>query len=143
MAEFLLNSESNSTNSSLKELFLFLSDFKNFERILPSDKVEGFTFTADQCSFSIKGITPMTVQLKEKIPYQSILFTSQGLGKFNFTLKAYFEGNELEKGQCRIDMGGDLNPIILNMAKNALQQLINTMSQKLAALKIEDLQTKV
>ncbi|HRH12267.1 MAG TPA: hypothetical protein PLU73_12165 [Bacteroidia bacterium] len=143
MAAFTLNSETNKTGSTLKSLFLFLSDFKNFASILPNDKVEGFTYSEDQCSFTIKGITPMTVKLEEKIPFQSILFTSQGLGKFNFTLKAFFIGDQDAKGECRIEMGGDLNPVILGMAKNSLQQLINTMSQKLAALREEELQSKV
>lgn len=85
----------------------------------------------------------MIVKLEEKVPYQTISFTSQGLGKFNFTLKAFFIGDQDAKGECRIEMGGDLNPIILGMAKNSLQQLINTMSQKLAALKEEELHSKV
>lgn len=142
MAAFTLNSETNKTESTLKSLFLFLSDFKNFASILPNDKVEGFAYSEDQCSFTIKGITPMTVKLEEKIPYQSILFTSQGLGKFNFSLKAVFHGEAEARGECEIEMTGDLNPVILGMAKNALQQLINTMSSKLAALKDEDLQFK-
>lgn len=143
MAAFTLNSETNKTESTLKSLFLFLSDFKNFASILPNDKVEGFTYSEDQCSFTIKGITPMTVKLEEKIPFQSILFTSQGLGKFNFTLKAFFMGDQNSPGECKIEMGGDLNPVILGMAKNSLQQLINTMSQKLGALKEEELHSKV
>lgn len=85
----------------------------------------------------------MTVKLQEKVPFQLIVFNSQGLGKFNFTLKTHFIGESQEKGECKIEMLGDLNPVILGMAKNALQNLINSMSQKLAALKEEDLQTKV
>ena len=61
MAAFTINSETNNTVSSLKSLFDFLSDFKNFQTILPEDKVENFQFTSEECSFNIKGITPMKV----------------------------------------------------------------------------------
>jgi len=136
MAEFILISTTNKTQSTLKNLFEFLIDFKNFNMILPNDKVENFTFTDTQCSFSIKGITPMTVKLVKKIPYNFIFFSSEGLAKFNFSLKVYFIGNESGVGECRIDLLGDLNPFIKTMAEKSLQNLVNTMSTKLAELKI-------
>ena len=138
MSQFNLVSKTYSTQSSLKKLFEFLIDFKNFNSILPQDKVENFKFTENQCSFSIKGITPMTVKLVEKIPNEFIFFSSEGLAKFNFSLKVYFIENSNKIGQCRVEMLGDLNPIILKMAEISLQNLINTMSQKLAELKLEE-----
>jgi hypothetical protein len=134
VAAFTLNSEVNETRSTLQWLYDFLADFKNFKRILPEDKVENFTYTDNECSFSIKGITPMTVKMEEKKPVEYILFTSEGLGKFNFTLKANFIGDANSPGKCSIDLSGDLNPIILNFAKGSLQQLANTMSRRLAEM---------
>jgi hypothetical protein len=134
MAEFTLTSNINKTQATLKKLFEFLSDFKNFNSILPNDKVENFVYTDTQCSFSIKGITPMTVKLVEKTPYQFIYFSSEGLAKFNFSLKVYFIGEEDKSGECKIDLVGNLNPIIMSMAEKSLQNLINTMSLKLAEL---------
>jgi hypothetical protein len=139
VAAFTLSSETNNTLSSLRGLFDFLSDFKNFKSILPADKVENFQYSGSQCSFSIKGITPMTVTLAEKNPYEIILFKSDGLGKFNFELRVVFTGKADVPGQCRVDLSGDLNPYILAMARGALQQLINTMAMKLSQLKQEEL----
>lgn len=136
MAAFTLPSKTHKTNSSLKLLFEFLTDFKNFKSILPEDKVEDFKYENDQCSFSIKGITPMVIKLAEKEPYHYILFTSEGLAKFNFSLKVFFEGDAEQTGTCRIDLSGDLNPIILSMAQKSLEGLANTMALKLSELKV-------
>lgn len=136
MAAFTLTSEQHSTLSNLKSLFVFLSDFKNFESILPADKVEQFKVTETGCSFFIKGITPMTVTLDDKKEYEYILFSSQGLGKFNFTLKAFFIGEPQQPGQCKIELSGDMNPFIKSMAEKPLGALINSMSLKLSELKI-------
>ena len=136
MGTFTLNSNIESTQTPLKNLFEFLIDFKNFASILPSDKIEDFVFTDSQCSFNIKGVTALTVRLVEKIPYTYILFSSEGLSKFNFSLKVYFIGNENEIGQCKIDLLGDLNPFIKAMAEKALLNLINTMALKLSELKL-------
>ena len=136
MGTFTLNSNIESTQTPLKNLFEFLIDFKNFASILPSDKIEDFVFTDSQCSFNIKGVTALTVRLVEKIPYTYILFSREGLSKFNFSLRVYFIGNENEIGQCKIDLLGDLNPFIKAMAEKALLNLINTMALKLGELKL-------
>ena len=139
MAEFVLQSDTKRTKASLVNLFEFLTNFKNFESILPNDKVEGFTYTEIECSFVIKGITPMTVSIDEKVPHEFIRFKSEGLGKFNFRLKTVFIGNSDQSGECLIEMHGDLNPVILNMARNSLQQLVNTMAHRLSELNEHEL----
>ena len=136
MAAFTIQSETHKSLSALKSLFEFLEDFKNFNSILPHDKVENFKFTQSQCSFHIKGITPMTVKLVEKKQHEFILFTSDGLAKFNFKLKVHFIGEALKNGYCKVELTGDLNPIIKKMAENALRQLVNTMALKLSQLQI-------
>lgn len=134
MAEFTIVSDTNNTQSEIKTIFDFLSDFKNFASILPEDKVENFEYSDNQCSFNIKGITPMTIKLVEKTPYQTILFSSEGLAKFNFSLKVLFSGEANACGQCHIEMTGDLNPFIKKMAEKPLSTLVNTMSLKLSQI---------
>ena len=134
MAVFTIVSETNKTHSTIKSLFVFLSDFKNFASVLPKDKIENFLYTPSECSFNIKGITPMTIKKTESNPYEFILFSSEGLAKFNFSLKVFFIGNSSEKGECKVELLGDLNPFIRVMAEKQLTALTNTMSLKLSEL---------
>ncbi len=136
MAKFTIVSDTNKTKSSLKSLFDFLSDFKNFASILPEDKVDNFKYSENECSFNIKGITPMTIKVTEKVPYEFILFSSDGLAKFNFSLKVQFTGDAESSGECKIDLLGDLNPFIKTMAEKPLTNLVNTMSLKLSELTV-------
>lgn len=76
----------------------------------------------------------MSIKLVEKHPFDYILFTTDGLAKFNFSLKAHFIGSAEQPGECRIDLGGDLNPFIQSMAEKSLLGLINIMSSKLSQL---------
>jgi hypothetical protein len=138
LAEFSVESETKDTVSSIRDLFGFLSDFKNFPSILPADKVEDFKYSGDECSFNIKGITAMTVKMTEKKPYEHIYFSSEGLAKFNFKLHVFFIGNDPgSKGSCRVELIADLNPFIKMMAEKPLAQLVDTMVQKLAELKVD------
>jgi hypothetical protein len=136
VAQFTILSETHTTTSPIDSLYSFLTDFKNFGSILPEDKVEQFTWTETSCSFNIKGITPMTIRLAEKEPGRFILFTSEGLAKFNFSLRVRFEGESALPGECRIELDGDLNPFIKAMAEKPLTGLVNTMSLKLASLEV-------
>ncbi|MEO6303053.1 MAG: hypothetical protein ABIP51_07755 [Bacteroidia bacterium] len=137
MSAFTIISETNSTQASLKSLFDFLSDFKNFGSILPEDKVENFQYSETECSFNIKGITPMKIKKTEAKPYEHILFSSEGLAKFNFSLKVFFIGEAEKNGSCKIELMGDLNPFIKAMAEKPLTALTNTMSLKLAQLNLK------
>lgn len=136
MAKFTISSDTNKTVSSLKSLFEFLSDFKNFAAIMPEDKVDNFKYTEHECSFNIKGITPMTIKVAESKPYECIVFSSDGLAKFNFSLNVQFIGSSEATGECKVDLLGDLNPFIKTMAEKPLTNLVNAMSLKLAQLKI-------
>lgn len=134
MAAFSILSNSNNTQSNIKSLFDFLSDFKNFVSVLPEDKIENFQYSQNECSFNIKGITPITIKITEKKPYEYIVYSSEGIAQFNFQLKAQFVGNADEKGQCQIQISGDLNPFIKTMAEKPLTNLVNAMSVKLSQL---------
>jgi hypothetical protein len=134
VAFFTIISDTNSTVSDLKSLYNYLIDFKNFASILPEDKVKDFHYSDSECSFTINGITAMTVKRTEQVPYDHILFSSEGLAKFNFSLKVFFMGEPDSTGQCKVELSGDLNPFIKTMAEKPLTGLINTMSKKLSEL---------
>lgn len=134
MAAFSIAGQDLSTSSKISALYAFLSDFRNFAEILPEDKVENFVCNEESCSFSIKGITPMTIRLLEKKENQYLVFNSEGLARFNFFLKATFTGLADETGLSRIELSGDLNPFILSMAEKPLKGLVDSMNQKLSQL---------
>ena len=136
MAEFTIISEVQQTKATLKELFDFLTDFKNFKSILPEDKIENFEYTAEGCSFNIRGITALSIKLISKTPYTSVKFQSEGLAKFNFILETKFVGAAQSPGQCSIELFADMNPFIKTMAEKPLTGLVNVMAVKLSQLEI-------
>jgi hypothetical protein len=137
LAAFTITSEERPMRSSTQQLYTFLEDFKNFGSILPPDKVQDFKYSENECSFVIKGITPMTVKMQEKVPGKYILYSSEGMGKFSFSLKVVFNESAGEKGSCLVELNGDLNPFIKAMAEKPLAALVNTMAQRLSELEPE------
>ncbi|MGZ3883081.1 MAG: SRPBCC family protein [Bacteroidia bacterium] len=136
MAAFTITSDMHNTLSPVKDLYNYLIDFKNFKSILPEDKVENFESTDDSCSFTIKGITALTVKRVEQAPFSTIVFESEGLAKFNFRLQVNFTQSPEGTGSCNVQLKADLNPFIKVMAEKPLSQLVNTMTVKLSQLVI-------
>mgnify|MGYP001046667924 FL=1 len=109
-----------------------MGDFNNFKHLLPEDKIQNFECTAEQCSFAIKGLMPLTIKIKERLPKSRITFETTGIAKFVFTLHI----NLLENNTSNVELEGDMNPFIKAMAEKPLRELVNTMSSKLAALSV-------
>lgn len=132
MAHFSILSETHPTQSTTDSLFDFMGDFNHFKHLLPEDKIDNFQCTADQCSFGIKGLMPLTIKIKERLPKSRITFETTGVAKFVFTLHIHL----LENQQANVELEGDMNPFIKAMAEKPLKELVNTMSSKLSALNI-------
>lgn len=135
MAHFTIQSETLQTTSPIGKLFDFMGDFNHFKHLLPEDKIENFSCTSDECSFSIKGITQLTIRIKEKVKDQRITYETSGLAKFIFTLHIHFSETTLP--QCQVELEGDINPFIKVMAEKPLSELVNTMAHKLSKLQLD------
>lgn len=132
MAYFSILSETHPTQSNTDSLFDFMGDFNNFKHLLPDDKIENFECTAEQCSFGIKGLMPLTIKIKERLPKSRITFETSGLAKFVFTLHIHLLADQ----KTNVELEGDMNPFIKVMAEKPLKDLINTMATKLAGLSV-------
>jgi len=132
LAHFSILSETHSAQSTTDSLFDFMGDFNNFKHLLPEDKITNFECTSEQCSFGIKGLMPLTIKIKERLPKSQITFETTGLAKFIFTLHIHL----LENQKTNVELEGDMNPFIKAMAEKPLRELVNTMATKLAAVVI-------
>ena len=132
MAHFSFISQTHANKTERTVLFEYMSNFNNFKHLLPTEKIENFTCMSDQCSFGIKGMTSLTIKLKNKINPSQITFETSGLAKFIFTLHIHL----LENQSNNVQLEGDMNPFIKVMAEKPLNDLINVMALKLSELEI-------
>jgi hypothetical protein len=132
LAHFSIISDTLSTQTKTDDLFEFMSDFNHFKHLLPEDKIENFECTSNTCSFSIKGLFPLQVKIKESLPKSRLTFETTGVAKFIFTLHIHF----FEEQKTHVKLEGDMNPIVKKMVEKPLDELVNTMAKKLASLVI-------
>ena len=123
-----LESERVSVPKPAGEIFRFLSDFTNFENLMP-EQVTEWKASPDQCSFKIKGLASLGMQIKERIPDSSIVIENDG-GPFRFLLRcSILEKDETSNVQLTLD--ADLNPMMQMMASRPLTNFLNLLAGRL------------
>jgi carbon monoxide dehydrogenase subunit G len=124
-----LESDSVTLNKTSKEVFDFLSDFNNYERLMP-EQVTDWKSTADECSFTIKGMASLGMKMKEKKPNSSILIERNGKAPFDFFLSCAIEDKQAQS-EVQLFFDADLNPMLKMMASKPLTNFLNLLASKL------------
>lgn len=123
-------SEKLTINCPQEKIFQFLSNFNNFGKLMP-EQIINWQSTEDTCSFTIKGMTDLSMKIKEKMPSHTILISSYGKVPFDFELKCSFDViNQSQTGSQLIFLA-DLNPMLSMMASKPLLNFVNMLNSQL------------
>ena len=131
MAKFESNLEE--INKSTVTVFNFLSDFNNFEKLMP-EQVINWKSTELNCSFTIKGMADIAMQISEKIPYSKVVIIPEGETKLRFNLVCLTNVITENKCSAQIIIEADINPMMSMMVSKPLQNFVNILAQRLKEL---------
>ncbi len=125
-----IESEKVLINNSDKTIFYFLSNFNNFEKLMP-EQVINWVSDEDSCSFTIKGMSQLGMRIKQKEPYSKIVIVADGKVPFQFELICLQNFVGLEQTEAQLVFNADLNPMLKMMAKTPLENFVNLLVKKL------------
>lgn len=115
-----------------EHIFNFLSDFNNFQKLMPPQVTE-WQSTADTCSFNINGMAHVGMKIDSKTPNDQIHIVSDG-GKlpFQFTLdvKLVKTGDASCTGQLIFE--ADIPIFLRPMVEKPLGNFFNILAKKMA-----------
>ena len=124
-----LESDTVTVDKSDQEVFNFLSDFNNYQKLMP-EQVTDWKSNADECTFTIKGMATLGMKMKEKTPNTSIMIERNGKAPFDFTLSCRIEGQQ-SKSRVQLFFDADLNPMLKMMASKPLTNFLNMIASRL------------
>jgi carbon monoxide dehydrogenase subunit G len=124
-----IKSEHINIQNSVQNIFHFLSDFNNFEKLMP-EQVINWQSTKENCSFTIKGMASLEMRQQSVVEFSEINLVSEGKSPFPFTLSCFLndQGNSTD---AQMILNADLNPMLKMMAKKPLQNFVNLLVGKL------------
>lgn len=117
-------------NQSAEKIFTFLSDFNNFQKLMP-EQVTNWSSTQDECTFTINGMATIGMKIIEKTPHSLIKISSNGKVPFNFFLYAHITANGENKCIGQLVFEADLNPMLKMMVEKPLGNFFNMLAQKM------------
>jgi len=107
------------------KIYNFLSDFNNFHKLIPADKVKNWNANSDSCSFTLDGIGDAGMRIIEKTPNSLIKITSEGKTPISFLLWLQLKKIDENNTAIKIVIEPQVNQMIMMMVKEPLQGFVD------------------
>ncbi len=128
-----IESEKQIINSSIETVFNFLSNFNNFEKLMP-EQIINWKSTEDTCSFTIKGMTDLSMKITKRKQYIEIIMASEGKTPFTYELISLLEAETENKCKSQLVFNAELNAMLSMMVSKPLENFVNILNQKLKSM---------
>ena len=113
-----------------KEVFDFLTNLENFEKLMPKtiDKFE--VLNKDRFLFALKGMPEIVLERKKETPNSQVILGA-AREKLPFTLTADIK--TLSENSCEVALSfdGQFNAMMAMMIKNPITNFMGTLSENL------------
>ncbi|MBA3899747.1 MAG: SRPBCC family protein [Bacteroidetes bacterium] len=129
-----IESKTVTLKESQENIFNFLSDFRNFENLIPQDKVSKWTASQDTCSFNINGMADIGMKITKLEQPSTIHIDSHGKNPFAFTLTANIKEIGENSSEVNLMFNADVNPFLSMMAEKPLTNFFNMIADKLQVI---------
>jgi carbon monoxide dehydrogenase subunit G len=117
---------------SQQETFEFLTDLKNFEKLMP-ESIQKFEVDGDSFIFGLKGMPEIRLVLKESTEFSNIVLGAAS-SKLDFELIADIAAIDEESSEVQLDFKGQFNMMMAMMVKKPLTSFIETLTDNLETL---------
>lgn len=120
-------------NNSPEKIYTFLSDMNNFGKLMP-EQVINWKSTEDTCSFTIKGMTDLSMRISEKTPFSKVEIIPGEKAPFQFSLSINIQNPKENITIAQIIFNAELNAMMEMLARKPLQNFVNMLAAKLKEL---------
>jgi len=110
-----------------EELFIFVTDIRNFERFIPKGAINNWNAEKEYCSFDVSMLGTVTLRLSEKEKFKKIVFTGDALKKNDFSLELNMSDNDNNNVAVNIILSADLNQMMKMMAAKPIRQCLEML----------------
>ncbi|MFA6923628.1 MAG: hypothetical protein WC223_05180 [Bacteroidales bacterium] len=128
-----IESQKTLINNSSEKIYNFLSDFNNFFKLMP-EQVINWKSDENECSFTIKGMVDIKMQIAEKIPYSKIVYKSAKGFTLDFNLICEIEKIDETKCNAKLHFEAELSQVLKMMVETPLKNFVGILIKKLKEL---------
>lgn len=115
---------------STSKVFDFLSNLKNFEKLMPENISKFELLEKDKFIFALSGMPEIVLEKKSEDAFNSIVLGSAA-GKLDFALETVITELSQQQSQVQLNFSGDFNPMVAMMIKGPITKFIETLVKKI------------
>jgi carbon monoxide dehydrogenase subunit G len=130
-----IETEKKISPNSPEQIFAFLNDMNNFEKLMPEGKIEKWESTEEQCEFTIKGMARIGLKKEKTSPPTYLKVSSFGKVPFTFDLDINLKEEADNQTEVSMVFNGDINPFMKMMVEKPLRNFFNFLVTKAAETK--------
>lgn len=123
----------NKINKSAKEVFEFLTNLRNFEKLMPENIDKFEVINEDRFLFALKGMPEIVLQRKEQNPNDKMVLGAAS-DKLSFTLTADILAVSEDVCEVTFSFNGEFNAMMAMMIKSPITNLVGTLSENLGII---------
>ena len=117
-------------NSDSQQVFDFLSDMNNIEKLLPAGKYSDWKSDGKSCSFKVQNAYNIGLKFHSSTPTTAVNYESGQGSPFPFTLKAALAESG-GKSTAQLLCEAQINPFLEMLVKGPLKNLFDYMAERL------------
>jgi hypothetical protein len=125
-----LESPKVTVNKSVQDTFTFLSDVKNFEKLMPENISKFEVLDDEKFLFALKGMPEIILKKKEAIAPNKIVLGAAG-GKLDFSLTGIINEIDSNTSEVQLTFDGEFNAMMAMMIKGPISKFIETLATNL------------
>ncbi len=116
-----------------KEVYEFLQDLQNFERLMP-DSIQTFeVLDPDTFRFALKGMPEIVLKRKSETPHEKMVLGAAS-DKLPFSLTADLKEVSPDTTEVSLSFEGEFNAMMAMMIKGPITKFLGTLSEKLGEI---------
>ena len=114
-------------------IYQVLSNFDNFGKLLPKDKISNWQSFGDSCRFEVIGLGQFGLKIIDKDPDKTVKYTADGSVPFNFYLWIQLKEMDSVTTKIKVTLDADLNPMLKMVAGGPLKKFVNLLAEAVAS----------
>ena len=122
-----------SLNTSANEVFDFLCDIRNFEKLMPENIDKFEVLDESTFKFALKGMPEIVLRLKEKQSNSKVVFGAAS-DKLPFTLTAAIQEMDGDTSEVTLSFEGEFNAMMAMMVKSPITNFMGTLSTNMEVI---------
>ena len=116
-----------------KAVYEFLTDFKNFEQLMPDTVAKFEIIDHDSFVFALKGMPEIQLRRKEEIPHSKVVLGAAS-DRLPFSLTVDIAPVSETESEVQWSFEGEFNAMMAMMVKKPISSFLDTLSDKLGTV---------